>query len=85
MARYSKPQRDLSNPGVHDIGLAIPKPPKIKGVRQSRRVNKQAEPNWPLIFLTLIVAAIAILIGVSGGLDVGSLGGGSHVSHSHRR
>lgn len=82
MARYSKPQSDLSSPGVHDIGLAIPKPPKVTGVRQSRRVNKQAEPNWPLIILTVIVAAIFMLIGASGGFDSG---GGRHGSYSHHR
>ena len=29
MARYSKPQRDLSSSGGHDIGLAVPSPRRL--------------------------------------------------------
>lgn len=85
VARYSQPQRDLSSSGMRDISPAIPKPPKVREVRQpTRRVHKQQEPNWLIIILTVIGAAIALLIGASGGFDGGSSGGGSHASHSHR-
>jgi hypothetical protein len=82
VARYSEPQRDLSAPGLHDIRIATPKPPKVRKVRQSKRVYKQEEPNWLALVFVLIAVAIAIVIGVNGGWESG---GGSHASHSHRR
>lgn len=83
VAYYSKPQRDLSSPGVHDIGVASPKPPKVRRVRQSARVKEQEEPNWLALCLVLIAVAVAIVIGAAGGFDTSS-GGGSHTFHSHR-